>query len=351
MQPFDEYYRLKQIRCLYNLKTTVMRTKFTYLLSLSSILVMASCATSIQTVQQVDQNDDVYYSEARAKERVAVLVQARPEETRRSDYVTEDELYGDAYSQDYALRINRFRNYAPWRGYYNNMYGNPYGNMFGYGNVYNNFYDPFYSPFGFYGGPGVNISLGFNNGFNNGFNYGFNNGFYSYNPWRYHGYNYGSNFMGPYSYFSPFGMGFGGGYYGNNGFYGGGMGVGRAVNTSPNYRPRPVRSSDGLPIDPGAVNGGNVSGVNRNGTNGNVVPVDRTRAGRYDGGTATAPSSGNARPTATAPRPERVSQQPQRTSQPERVNSSPPPSNNNGGGSRSNDSGGSGGGGRPSRGN
>lgn len=319
-----------------------MRTKLTYLLSVSSLLVMGSCATSNQTVQQVDQNDDVYYSEARAKERAVVIVQAKPEEIRRSEYVTEDELYGDAYSQDYALRINRFRNYAPWRGYYNNMYGSPYGNMFGFGNGFNNFHDPFGSPFGFYGGPGVNISLGFNNGFNNGF--------YNYNPWRFYGYHYPGNFMGPYSYYNPFGMGFGGGF-GNNGFYGGGMGIGRAVNISPNYRPRPVRGSDGLPVSPGVVNGDNVNGVIRNGTNGNVVPADRTRAGRYDGGTSTTPSSGNSRPAATAPRPERVSQQPQRSSQPERVSSSPP-SYNNGGGSRSNNSGGSsGGGGRPSRGN
>lgn len=313
-----------------------MRTKFIYLLSISSLLVMGSCATSNQNAQQVDQNDDVYYSEARAKEKVEVVAQT--EDTRKSDYVTEEELYGDAYSRDYAVRINRFRNYAPWRGYYNNIYGNPYGNMYGYGNVYNNFYDSYYSPYNFYGGPMVNLSLGFNNGF------------YNYNPWRYYGYNYGSNFMGPYTYYNPYGLGFGGGYYGNNGFYGNGTGVGRPVYTSPNYRPRPVRGSDDLPIDPGAVNGGNVRGVSGNGNGGNVIQ-DRTRAGRYNGGTATTPSTGTSRPATTAPRPERVSQQPQRTSQPERVNSSPPPSNNNGGGGRSNESGGSSSGGRPTRGN
>lgn len=340
MQPFDEFCRLNYIRCLYILKTSVMRTKFTYLLSLCFILVMGSCATSNQTVQQVDQNDDVYYSEARAREKAEVSVQVRPEDTRKSDYVTDDELYGDGYSQDYALRINRFRNNAPWRGYYNNMYGSPYGNMFGYGNVYNNYNDPYFNPNGFYGGSMINFSMGFNNGF------------YNYNPWRYYGNNYIGNFMGPYSYYNPFGMGFGGGFYGNNGFNGGGLGVGRPAYTSPNYRPRPVRGSDALPTVPGAVNEGNAGGVVRNGTNGNVIQADRTRAGRYDGGTSTTPSSGSSRPAATAPRPERVSQQPQRISQPERVNSAPPPSNNNGGGSRSNDSGGSsGGGGRPSRGN
>ncbi|WP_411275411.1 hypothetical protein [Daejeonella sp.] len=315
-----------------------MRTKLTYLLSLSSLLVMVSCATSNQTAQQVDQNDDVYYSEARAKEKAEVIAKVPTENSRKSDYVTEEELYGDAYSGDYAVRINRFRNYAPWRGYYNNMYGNPYGNMYGYGNVYNNYYDSYYSSNNYYGGPMLNLSLGFNNGF------------YRYNPWRYYGYNYGSNFMGPYTYYNPYGMGFGGGYYGNNGFYGNGSGVGRPVYTSPNNRPRPVRGSDGLPSDPATVNGGNVRGVSGNGTGGNVIQ-DRTRAGRYNGGTSTTPSSDNTRPATAAPRPERVSQQPQRTSQPERVNSSPPPSNNDGGGGRSNDSGGSSNGGRPLRGN
>ncbi len=318
-----------------------MRTKFTYLLSISTLLVLGSCATSKQTAQQVDQNDDVYYSEARAKEEV-VVAQAKSDE-RKSDYVTSDELYRDAYGNngDYAQRIYRFRNYTPWRGYYNNIYGYNYGSLYNYGNVYNNYYgnmyssyyDPYYNPYSFYGGPGINLAVGINGGF------------FNYNPWRYYGHNYNSNFWGPYSYYNPYGIGFGG--YGNNGYYGGGYGVGRPVYTSPNYRPRPTRGSDGLPIDPGAVNGGNPGGIIRNGKNPNVIQSGGSRAGRYDGATSTSPSSG--RPATTAPRPERVNQQPERISQPERVNSAPP-SNNNGGGGRS-DSGGSSGGGRPSRGN
>lgn len=296
----------------------------TYLLAFSSVLFMASCATSQQTVQQVDQNDDVYYSESRAKEKTEVIAQVRPEETSSSDYVTDEELYGDG---DYAQRIYRFRNYAPWRGYYSNVYGNGY-----YGNMYSSYYDPYYNPYSFYGGPGINLAIGINGGF------------YNYNPWRYYGYNYGSNFMGPYSYYNPYGLGFGGGYYGNNGYYGGGYGVGRPVYTSPNYRARPSRGADGLPTDPRAVVGG-AGGVIRNGNNGNIQ--GNTRAGRYNGGNS---ATSGSRPQSTAPRPERVSQQPQRTSQPERVNSAPP-SNNNGGG-RSNDSGGGNtGGGRPSRAN
>ncbi|MES3018017.1 MAG: hypothetical protein V4721_09570 [Bacteroidota bacterium] len=317
-----------------------MKTKLTHLLAISSLLILGSCATSNQTAQQVDQNDDVYYSVAKAKEEVQVIAQAQPQEARKSDYVTDDELYRDAYGNDgdYAQRIYRFRNYTPWRGYYNNGYGSMYGygNVYnGYGNMYSSYYDPYYSPFNSYGS-GIILAVGINGGY------------YNYNPWRYYGHNYNSNFWGPYSYYNPYGLGFGG--YGNNGFYGGGYGVNRPVYTSPNYRPRPVRGSDGLPIDPGAVNGGNAGGIIRNGNNGNVIQSGGSRAGRYDGGTSTAPSSGNSRPAATAPRPERVSQQPQRSSQPERVNSAPP-SNNNSGGGRSNDGGSSGGGGRPSRGN
>jgi len=324
-----------------------MKTKLIYLLSFSSLLILGSCATSNQTAQQIDQNDDVYYSEAKAKEKAEVIAQAQPQDTRNSDYVTDEELYGDAYgsSGDYAERIYRFRNYTPWRGYYGNVYGSGYGNrygydnMYGYGNMYSSYYDPYYSPYSNYSGRGINLAVGINGGF------------YNYNPWRYYGYNYSSNFWGPYSYYNSYGAGFGGNY-GNNGYYGGGYGVSRPVYTSPNYRPRPVRGSDGLPIDPGAVNGGNAGGVIRNGNNGNIIQSDGSRAGRYDGGVSNKPSSGSARPAATAPRPERVQQAPpQRTSQPDRVNSAPP-SNNNGGGGRSNDSGGnSGGGGRPSRGN
>lgn len=320
-----------------------MRTKFTFLLAISSLLILGSCATSNQTAQQVDQNDDVYYSEAKAKEKAEVIAQAKPEDDRKSDYVTDEELYRDGYGNtgDYAQRIYRFRNYSPWRGYYSNMYGYGYDNMNGYGNMYSSYYDPYYNPYSFYGGPGINLAVGLNGGY------------FNYNPWRFYGYNYSSNFWGTTSYYNPYGIGYGGGY-GNNGYYGGGYGVSRPVYASPNNRPRPVRGSDGLPTDPGAVNGGNAGGVIRNGNNGNIIQSDGSRAGRYNGGTSQTPSSGNSSPATTAPRPERVSQQPQRTSQPERVNSSPPPSNNNGGGGRSNDSGGSssgGGGGRPSRGN
>ncbi|MHB1177780.1 MAG: hypothetical protein ACYCZO_05555 [Daejeonella sp.] len=308
-----------------------MIKKSTYLLAIPAILFMGSCATSKQTAQQVDQNDDVYYSVAQAREATEVIAQVKPENNSANDYVTDDELYrdgyGNTYSGDYAERIYRFRNYAPWRSYSDNYYS---------------YYDPFYSPYSFYGSPGISFSVGINNGF------------YNYNPWRYYGNNYGSNFWGPQSYYSSwnrFGLGYGGGYYGG-GYYGGGYGVAGNVYTSPNYRPRPVRSSGNLPLDRGAVNGGAAGGVIRNG-NGNVIQSDGTRSGRYSGGNPGTQSTSGSRPQQPAPRPERVSQQPQRVSWPERVNTTPSNNNsggNNNGGSRSSDSG-SGGGARPSRGN
>jgi hypothetical protein len=311
-----------------------MIKKLTYLLAIPSILLLGSCATT-QTAQQIDQNDDVYYSVAKAKEEVAVVAQVRPEETAsKKDYVTDEQLYGDSYGNSYdgsyAERIYRFRDNAPWRNYYSNIYS---------------FYDPFYSnsygfnPYGY--GNGLNISIGIGSGY--------------YNPWRSYGYNYGSNFMGPYSYYNPWspynvgylGGGYGGNYYG--GYYGGGYGggyIGNTIYNSPNYRPRPVRGSSDVNIDRGAVNGGSAGGVIRNGNGGTI---SRGRAERYGDGSTVTP-----RPQATTPRPARVSQQPQpqRNVQPERVSSSPRQessggSQNSGGGSRSNDSGG--GGGRPSR--
>lgn len=307
-----------------------MINKTTCLLAIPAILFMGSCATSNQTALQVDQNDDVYYSVAQAKEEAEVIAQVKPENKPKNDYVTEDELYrdgyGDTYAGDYAERIYRFRNYAPWRSYANNYYS---------------YYDPFYSPYSFYGSPGINISVGINNGF------------YNYNPWRYYGNNYGSNFWGPQSYYNSwnrFGLGYsGGGYYGG-GYYGGGYGISGPAYTSPNYRPRPTRTSGGVPMDRGVVNGGAAGGVIRNG-NGNVIQSSGTRSERYSD--PNTPSTSGSRPQQTAPRPERVQQsQPQRVSQPERVNSTPSNNNSGGGdsgGGRSNDSGG--GGARPSRGN
>lgn len=313
-----------------------------YLLAIPSILLLGACATT-KTAQQIDQNDDVYYSVAQAKEEAEIVQQPKTEENRNSDYVTNDELYGDAYGNgyyegDYSSRINRFRNYSPWRNYYDSWYNS------GFDPYYNNFF----SPYNYYSMP----SFGFNMGIGSGY---YNN----YNPWRYYGYNYSGNFWGPYSYYNsynPYGIGYGGGYYGG-GYTNG------SIYSSPNYRPRPVRGIENIGMDKGAVAGG--SGAIIKDGKGNVIQT-RGRAERYrdevsSGTNQATPRTSVTRPQTAAPRPERVSRsQPQRTAQPSRTStsprqnsgsqqSSPPPSNNNSGGSRS--SGGDSSSPRPSRGN
>lgn len=318
-----------------------MIKKFIHLFAIPSILLMGSCA-STKTAQMTDQNDDVYYSIAKARE-VVVVEQAQPEQKRSADYVTEDELYGDSYRDygymsDYTSRIYRFRNYSPSLGYYNSLYG------------YN--YDPFYSssyyPYNYYGSPSINIGIGIGSGF------------YNYNPWRYYGYNYGSNYWGPYSYYNNMNpYGYGGGFYGglyNGGNYG--VGYNNPIYTSPNYRPRPSRSADNISYDRGNVIG-NPGGVIIKDANGNLIQ-SRGRAERYgDGARVNTSPNGNStsstsRPQPTA-RPERVNQSPPpRAAQPERIYTAPSqdrsssPSNNSGGG---NSGGGSSSGPRPSRGN
>jgi hypothetical protein len=315
-----------------------MIKKFSHLLAISSILFLGSCA-STKIAQLNDSNDDVYYSIAKARE-VDPVIFVNKEETRSSNYVTADELYGDSYSDygyynDYTSRFNRFRTYAPSLGYYNNLYGNNF--------------DPFFSnsyfPSSYFGGSSFNIGLGLGYGA------------YNYNPWRNYGYNYGFNygygynFWGPYSYYNSFNsyaFGNGNGYYGGNysGIY-----SSPAFN-SPNYRPRPTRSTDNLINDRGSVIGVPAGVINKD-PNGNII--SRGRADRY--GDQAQPNTTSSTRNQPVAKPSRVNQnQPQRVSQPERIYTAPPqrqdsgsssrsnpaPSNNNGGGSSSP---------RPSRGN
>lgn len=297
-----------------NVNTTDMIKRFTYILAIPALMLLGSCATTKSTAQ-LDQSDDVYNSVARAKEEPEVIARAVPEKKQESDYVTDEQLYGDAgdsYYGDYAGRIYRFRDYAPWRNYYSSIYSfyDPY---YYYGNPFysNGFYDSYYG----YGGLGLSFSIG--------------SGFF-YNPWRTYGYGYGNGFWGPYSYYN---YGYYPPYYG--GYYGGGYGIINPGYTSPNYRPRPVRSSGSLPIDRGAIRGGAASGVGRN-ANGNTI--QRRAAERP------ATQSATGRPQQAAPRPERVQQAP-----PPRVNTAP--SNNNSGGGRSSGGSSSGSSARPSRAN
>jgi hypothetical protein len=315
-----------------------MLKKIIYLLAIPSILFLGSCA-STKTAQLNDQNDDVYYSIAKARE-IDPVVYVKKEDIRSNDYVTDDELYGDSYSNygyynDYTSRFNRFRSYAPSLGYYNSQFG------------YN--YDPFfnnsYFSNSYFGGSSFNIGIGL----------GF--GAYNYNPWRNYGYNYGygSNFWGPYSFYNSFnsyGYGNGNGYYGGNytGIY-----SSPAFNT-PNYRPRPTRSTDNLTIDKGSVIGG-PGGVIYKDPNGNII--SRGRSERYGDQVQPNATGTNSSGTQTVNRPARVNQSPpQRVTQPERIYTAPP-RQDSGSGSRSNptpssNSSGSGSGSsssRPSRGN
>jgi hypothetical protein len=297
-------------------------------------LGLSSCM-STKNVQSTVPEDDVYYSNARAKE-IVLAQQAVREEQPINDYVTDEELYGDTYSNygysDYTSRINRFRGYHPSLSYYNSIYG------------YN--YDPFFSPsffpYSYFGSPGINLGIGINSGF------------YSYNPWRFQGLYYGSNFWGPYSYFNPynsFGVGFGGGNFNggnfNRGYYSGIYSS--PAFTAPNYRARPTRASDNTPMERGAVIG--VPGSIIRDNSGNIIQ-SRGRAERYG---AQPGNGGSTTRTQPETRPARVNQTPpQRPSQPERIYTAP--RQDNGSGSRSsqpsnNNGGGSSGGARPQRGN
>lgn len=296
---------------------------------------LSSCVTT-KTAIVTDQDDDVYYSVAQAKE-ASPVVYANESIVKDQDYVTEDELYGDRYNglgygTDYTSRFNRFRYFSPFLGYYNSLYGF-------------NYYDPFfngaYYPFNSYwNGSFVGLNLSFGSGFYN-------------NPWGYYGFGYGSSFWGPYSYLNSWNPYLTRGGLYNRGYYSGIYSS--PAFSAPNYRSRPNRGVDNLGIDRGSVIP-NPRGVIIKDTNGNVIQ-SRGRAERYGDEVPNNPS-GN-RTTTSRPqsvtRPERVNQAPpQRVSQPERIYSAPRQDNGSssrGSSSSPSNGGGSSGGARPSRGN
>ncbi len=315
-----------------------MIKKTIYFSTLHAILIIViglSSCMSTKTALNSGNDDDVYYPVAQAKEEVQP-VYARENNTKDQDYVTEDELYGDSYDYsgnmtDYTSRFYRFRNYSPSLGYYNSIYGY-------------NYYDPFfnssYYPYSYFGSPILSLGLTFGSG-------------YYYNPWRYYGYNYGSPFWGPYSYYNSWNpYGWGGGYY-NSGYYSGIYSS--PAFSSPNYRPRPDRTIDNLSIDRGSVIG-RPGGVIIKDSNGNIIQ-SRGRAERYGDEVRNNPSGNRNSTSRPQPvtRPDRVNQAPpQRATQPERIYSAP--RQDTGSGSRgssapSNNGGGNSGGARPSRGN
>ncbi len=294
---------------------------------------ITSCITP-KTAQNTVPEDDVYYSNATAKE-IVVVERIIREERPVSDYVTEEELYGDTYSNygysDYTSRINRFRGYHPSLSYYNSIYGFNY----------DPFFSPSFFPYSYFGSPGINIGIGFNSGF------------FSYNPWRFYGNNFGSNSWGPYSYFNPHNsFGFGGGNFiaGGNFNRGNFSGIYSSPSfNSPNYRSRPNRPGDNTPMERGTVIGAPSSIIRDN--SGNIIQP-RGRAERYGLEPVTESTPTRTQPTT---RPARVDQRPPaRTTQPERIFTAPT-RQDNGSGSRSsqpsNSGGGSSSGSRPSRGN
>jgi len=296
-------------------------------------VVLGSCSTTQLAQQSTALNDDVYGTQAKAKEVTYAPVAER-------NYRTDEQLYGgNDYSEGdyeenidydfdygYASRINRFQYGSGYRPYYDNFYSFGYSPWYGYG------YDPFFmDPWAFR--PGYSMWFGF----------GTFGGSWGYNPWGYgNRFGYG-NYWGPVSYggfgYPGYGYGYGGGYYG-----------GVAARRS---NPRPYLGSG----NPGAITNGD-RGTRPVGRSSNAIY--NTGRGRSANGTYARPSrptTGTTRPasgTATQSRPTRV-ERPARepyVDRTPRTESSRPSSWGTGSSSSGRSSGGSSGGGgsRPNRG-
>lgn len=250
-------------------------------------LALGSCSTTKLASNQLNQDDDVYFSKAKAGDLPEYV--AQPQQNRYDNYNNDDDYY---YYDSYAARINRFNYLSP----------------FGY---YNDYYDGFYSPY--YN----NFSFGFGVGYGLGGYYGYSP---YYSPFGYYGYGY-------YSPFSFYGTGYAGGGYPLWGIY----------SASRNNTARPYRGS-GAP---------NNALVNRNapavGYRGNY-PVNNN----YPGRPTVNSTSGNSNNSPSNSRPARTQAVPSYQPQP-RVQSAPAPAPSNSGGGGYSGGGNSGGGARPSR--
>lgn len=318
-----------------------MANRLLPIFGLASLLMLGACSTS--KLSQTDVNDDVYYSVAQAKEAVPVVAQEKKYITNRDAYADEDSYSG--YYDDYSVRINRFYRYSPWRSYYD-------------------YYDPFYSynPYGYNRySPGVRVNVYVGGGYGYGYNPYWGNNYYG----NYYGYPYHHNYWGMQSYYNTYP--YYGGYYGNNGSYYGGMG--RDVQSSPNYRPRPMRDFENAPNRSGRTSTPNGTGSVRD--NSGTITDTRSRTERYnDENRVSPPSSTGSRTSSTRPprsieseRPARTSSAPPRTSDDSRTSSRPTriepstpspsytPEPSSSGRSDSGSSSGSSSSGRPSRGN
>lgn len=242
------------------------------------VLVLPLMACSTNKLASTHQDDDnVYVSNAKARE-AQPYVRIIPEK----DYKTEAEVYGDQssvnndryddrddfYDDDfsYSSHIYRFRNYSPWRNYFDPWYDYRY--------------DPFYANNFYFDNLYFRNSASWSINIYSGPAYAWYSPYYS---WRYRPYTYApyGNYWGLYSYYNtiPYYPGYYGGNQFNYPYY---------PNNSRTYRPRPSRGGDNQ-------NWGNGS-IYQGGTNG-------SRAGRYGD---SMPSGNQQAPVTNGARPSRV---------------------------------------------
>ncbi|MEO8886178.1 MAG: hypothetical protein ABI367_08965 [Mucilaginibacter sp.] len=176
--------------------------------------VLSSCSSTTQLTKTSNpiNDDDVYYTKAKAGDRTEYINDA---DYLASQQGNEDDDY--YYYGDYASRINRFGYYSPF----------DYGDPLYYG------YSPYYgSRFSM----GLGMGLGYGSPY---YSYGYSPYFdlgYGYSPF-YDGYGYGLGGYGGY------GLGYGGGY--GIGGYGGGFLWGGGTT---GQRSRPVYANGNNPI-------------------------------------------------------------------------------------------------------
>jgi len=271
-------------------------------------LALGSCSTTKLASNQAKQDDDVYFSNAKAGDAPVYVANMQDNNNNQNRYNNnnDDDYY---YYNSYASRINRFEYFSPF-GYYDDIYTgyNPY---YGYASPY---YNPYYSSF----------SLGFGYGA-----YGYSP-YYGYNAY---GYGYGYN---PYSFFGT-GYGYGGGW-GIYSAYGGGGSLAAGS-------PRPYRGS-GAPTN--ALVNRSVNGIGYNGN----YPVNASYPGRPG---ATNSSNGRQVVNSTNNNNNNANNRPVRGNTPQvytpqpQVQSAPPPSNSGGNSSSGSSGASSSGGARPIR--
>lgn len=230
-------------------------------------LALGSCSTTKLASSQLNQDDDVYFSKAKAGDLPQYVTNIPQQQQNTNDnYNNNDDDY--YYYDSYASRINRFNYTSPF-------------------SYYDGFYDGFYSPYT------SSFGIGFGVGYGLGGYYGYSP---YYSPFGYYGYGYYS----PYSYY---GTG-----YGNSNYWG-------IYSGNQSTSPRPYRGS-------GAPNNSFVNrGARPVGYNGNY-PVNSN----YPGRPAVNSTSGSTTNGASTARPARTQAQPSYQPQPRVVQSAPAPS-------------------------